>query len=407
MVNAVTTEQAGSATYTALLRTRGVAAVFALALTLIIGTSLQIFALSVYVYAETGSAFWSAVAFAAGFLPQLLGGALLTSLADRWPARTLLASGAVVRGSSAFAIALGDLSPAAAIGVVALAAIWQPVPIAAQSALLSRLLTGEHYVLGRSVMNLISSVAQLLGLALGGAAVQWLGTAAAFGVAGALQVVGLLAILAIPPSTAPARVAVRWTLRETWTGNLDLLRDRTIRHLLISWWSAPTLLVGAEALVVAYMGERDGSAAPTGLILAAFPAGAGVGSLVVGRFLHAPAQRRATPWLFALIGLPLVPLAFHPPLIVTGLCFALASAGMAYQLGGQQAFLAAVPQDRRGLAFGLFGTGLMGGQGIGPVLAGGAAAALGAGTTIAVLGVAILLAAVRFGPLPDAGSGAR
>ena len=396
----MTTAKTSTATYAALLRTRGVAPLFSLALTLIVGTSLQIFALSVYVYAETGSALWSSIAFAAGFLPQLLGGTLLTSLADRFPARTLLVSGAVVRGISAFLIAFGGLSPIAAIAVVAVVAVWQPVPLAAQSALLTRLLTGDRYVLGRSVMSLISSGAQLLGLALGGAAVQLLGTSAAFAVAGALQILGLLAVLAIPATPAVFTPARRWQLQETWRGNLDLLRSHHVRHLLLSWWLAPTLLVGAEALVVAYMGERDGSAAPTGLLLAAFPAGAAVGNLLVGRFVPAPLQQRATPWLFALVGLPLLPLALHPPLAATWLCFALSSAGMAYQLGGQRAFLAAVPEDRRGLAFGLYGTGLMGGQGIGPVLAGVTADIVGAGTTMAVLGVAILGAAARYGPLP-------
>ena len=138
----------------------------------------------------------------------------------------------------------------------------------------------------------------------------------------------------------------------------------------------------------------------TGLLLAAFPAGAAVGNLVVGRLVPAPLQQRATPWLFALVGLPLLPLALHPPLAATWLCFSLSSAGMAYQLGGQRAFLAAVPEDRRSLAFGLYGTGLMGGQGIGPVLAGVTADIVGAGTTMAVLGVAILAAAARYGPLP-------
>jgi predicted MFS family arabinose efflux permease len=388
-------------TYTDLLRVRGVTALFGVALTHVLGTSLQIFALSVFVYAETGSALWSSTAFAAGFLPQLIGGALLTSLSDRLPPRALLASGALARATSAFALALGNLSPAWAIATVAVVAVWQPVPMAAQSALLTRLVTGDRYVLGRSVLNLIGSGAQLLGLAAGGAAVQWLGTSAAFGAAGALQLLGLLVVSAIPATgTAPA-VAERWSLRETWRGNGELLRDRVVRHILLSWWLAPTLLVGAEALVVAYMGERGQSAAPTGLLLAAFPTGAAVGDLVVGRLFSADLRRRSTPWLFALVGVPLLPLTLHPGLTVTWLCFALASAGIAYQLGGQQAFLAAVPEAQRGLAFGLFGTGLMGGQGLGPVVAGGLADIVGAGTTMSLLGAVVLLAATRYGPLPS------
>src|SRR5581483_1718627 len=117
----------------------------------------------------THSALWSSTAFAAGFLPQLLGGALLTSLADRWNPRPVLLAGTAIRACSATVLAVGGLPPAAAIAVVAAVAVWQPVPSAVQSALVSRLLSGDLYVLGRSVFNLISSGAQLLGLAVGGA----------------------------------------------------------------------------------------------------------------------------------------------------------------------------------------------------------------------------------------------
>jgi predicted MFS family arabinose efflux permease len=387
------------ATYAALLRTRGVAAVFGIALTNPLGMTLQIFALSVVVYQQTGSALWSSIAFAAGFLPQVFGGALLTSLADRWSPRALLASGALTRAIPAFVLAVADLPPAVAISTVALVAVWQPVPQAAQSALLTRLVSGQRYVLGRSVLTVIGSGAQLLGLALGGAVVHWLGGPAAFAVAGLVHVVGLLAVLAIPALGVVAEATNPWHPGETWRGNGRLLRDPSIRRILLSWWLAPALLVGAEALVVAYMGERGGSAAPTGLLLATFPAGMAVGDIIVGRFLSARARRRATPWLYALVGAPLLPLILHPGLLGTGLCFTLASAGMAYQLGGQEAFLDAVPEDQRGLGFGLLGTGLMGGQGIGPVLAGSLADTVGAAATMTALGVAILLAAVRYGPV--------
>ena len=105
-----------------------------------LGSSLQIFALSVWVYRVTGSALWSSAAFAAGFLPQLIGGAVLTSLADRWPARPVLAAGALVRAVSALVLAAGVLPPAAALAVVALVAVVQPLPSAVQSSLVSRLL---------------------------------------------------------------------------------------------------------------------------------------------------------------------------------------------------------------------------------------------------------------------------
>jgi len=90
------------------------------------------------------------------------------------------------------------------------------------------------------------------------------------------------------------------------------------------------------------------------------------------------------------MGLPLLPLAAKPPLIVTAVLLGAASAGFAYQLGRQQDFLAAVPQQARGSAFGLLSTGLMTGQGLGPVVSGALAGPLGAGMTMALVGAGII-----------------
>ncbi|MHA3701574.1 MFS transporter [Jatrophihabitans sp. YIM 134969] len=388
------------ATYRALFTTRGVPQLYGATLANTLGTSLQILALSVAVYASTGSALWSSVAFAAGFLPQLLGGAVLTSLADRWPARPVLVGGAVLRTTVVAALALTDLPPAVAITVVAAAAVVQPVPSATQSALVARLLTGELYVLGRSVFTVLGSAAQLAGLAVGGTVVAALGVPAAFGVSAGIQALGLVAVALLPATGAVAPTTARWHPRDTWRGNAGLLADSRIRRILLSWWLPVMLLVAAESLIVAYVGEQGRPASDVGLLLAAFPAGAAVGDLLVGRWLPARWRRRSVPWLLALVGVGLLPLAWHPPVAVAVACLAAASAGSAYQLGGQQAFLAAVPAERQGLAFGLVSTGIMGVQGLGPVLAGAVADVVGAGVTITALGVGILVVTAVLGRLP-------
>ena len=90
------------------------------------------------------------------------------------------------------------------------------------------------------------------------------------------------------------------------------------------------------------------------------------------------------------MGLPLLPLVAHLTLSATAGLLGLASAGFAYQLGRQQAFLDAVPAQSQGLAFGLYSTGIMTGQGLGPIAAGALASLLGTGPTMAVAGVAII-----------------
>jgi len=91
----------------------------------IVATSLQMLGLSVLVYLATGSAWLSAVAFGAGFLPQVLGGVVLTSLADRLPTRPLIVIGCLIRAVLAVVLALAPIPVVAMIALVAAAATVQ------------------------------------------------------------------------------------------------------------------------------------------------------------------------------------------------------------------------------------------------------------------------------------------
>ena len=54
------------------------------------GDQLARVALTVLVYAHTGSTLLAAAAYAASIAPQFLGGLLLSGLADRWPRRGIM-----------------------------------------------------------------------------------------------------------------------------------------------------------------------------------------------------------------------------------------------------------------------------------------------------------------------------
>lgn len=365
----------------------------------IVATSLQMLGLSVLVYLATGSAWLSAVAYGAGFLPQVLGGVVLTSLADRLPTRPLIVTGCLIRAAVAVVLALVPLPVVAMIGLVAAAAALQPLFSAAQSALLPHILTGDRYVLGRSVLNLSSAGSQLAGLGVGGVLIAALGGhRALLGAAVAQLLAGLIFAIGLPghrpPTTDGAR---RWRLGDTWRGNAQLLANPRIRAILLMWWIPPALLGGAESLVVPYVAENGAPPASAGWVLAAMPAGMFLGDLIVGRFCTPPTRERLVIPLLLLMGLPLLPLVAHLPLAGTAGLLGLASAGFAYQLGRQQAFLDAVPHQARGLAFGLNSTGIMTGQGLGPIAAGAVASSLNAGPTMALAGVAIIAAGLLLG----------
>ena len=133
-----------------------------------LSTTTEILGLSVLVLATTGSVFWSAVAYGIGFAPQLVGGSLFTSLADRLPARTVMVLALLVRAVPGLLIGLVHLPVAVMLALVAVVGAFDPVGTAATGRLTRTLLTGDRFVVGRSVLSAVASVAQVVGLALGG-----------------------------------------------------------------------------------------------------------------------------------------------------------------------------------------------------------------------------------------------
>ena len=105
-----------------------------------------------------------------------------------------------------------------------------------------------------------------------------------------------------------------------------------------------------------------------------------------------------------LTGLPLLLFWSRPPLAAAAVVLLVSGLGFAYQLGIQQAFLDAVPERLRGQAFGLYTTGAMGGQGLGPLVAGVLASALAPGPAMALAGSGTVIAALALrGPLTGRG----
>ncbi|MFH9755283.1 MFS transporter [Streptomyces griseus] len=372
--------------------------------------ALRITTFSVLVFSSTGSALLSAVAFGIGFIPQLFGSLLLGSLADRLPPRALIAGGYALTCATALLLAVVRMPVVASLGVVALVSLATPVFHGASSRLVAQSLKGDAYVLGRSLSNIASAGAQVFGLALGGAAVAALGPRRALAVSAVLYFGCALAVrLRLPRLRAgetggtPGSTgcdggadsgadggAVRASLR----GAGLLLRDRTVRRLMLAQWLPVAFVAGAEGLIVAYAGERRFAPGRYAVLMGCLPVGMLVGDLLVGRFLRPRNRERLVVPLVALAGLPLLGFAAEPGVGVSSCLLLLSGLGYAYGLGLQRPFLDALPEDGQGQAFGLIGSGSMTLQGVGPVCLGAVAAAgTGTGGAIALAGGAVVLTA--------------
>ncbi|WP_406247145.1 MFS transporter [Streptomyces anulatus] len=363
--------------------------------------ALRITTFSVLVFSSTGSALLSAVAFGIGFIPQLFGSLLLGSLADRLPPRALITGGYALTCATALLLALVRMPVAASLGVVALVSLATPLFHGASSRLVAQSLEGDAYVLGRSLNNIAGAGAQLIGLALGGAAVAALGPRRALAVSAVLYLGCALAIRIRLPRLRPGEFggppgsaggdggAVRASLR----GAGLLLRGRTVRRLMLAQWLPVALVAGAEGIIVAYAGERRFAPGWYAVLMGCLPVGMLVGDLLVGRFLRPPTRERLVVPLVALAGLPLIGFAAEPGVGVSSCLLLLSGLGYAYGLGLQRPFLDALPRDGQGQAFGLLGSGSMTLQGVGPVCLGAVAAVIGTGGAIALAGGAAVLTA--------------
>ncbi|GAA4150486.1 MFS transporter [Actinomadura keratinilytica] len=361
---------------------------FALHALFVVGDAVRMLGLSVLVYEETGSALVSALAYGAGMLPYVVGGAFLLSLADRVPPRPLLVGFHVLRAGVTALPALG-LPPAAAIAVTAAAGLFAPVATAAVTAVLPDLLPGDGYVLGRSVFTMTAAGAQIGGHAVGGLLLLAVGPEGALWLAAGSSLLAAAGARAGVRRRPPRKAADGASVRETWRVNRLLLADRGTRGLLLAQWLPISLAVGSEGVVIPYtahLGRPDAA----GAVLASFAAGMLAGNLVVGR---ARDRERLAPPLAAAMGLPLLGFAARPGVAAACVLAALAAFGLSYELGLQRRFLDAVPQDVRGQALGLANIGVITGQAACVAAAGALGEVLPPGMVMALFGAASTAAA--------------
>jgi MFS family permease len=364
--------------------------------------TLRTVALSVLIFAVTRSPLLAAITYGAAFLPQAIGGTLLGAMADRIRPRPLITAGYGLEAAVAATLALAGLPAGASLALVAAIATVTPVFGGASSRLIAETLTGDSYVLGRSLANIATSAAQMLGLAAGGATVAALGARHVLLVTAAWHLAAGAATWArlddLPATPRPASQSPESVLRQSWAVNRRLVTDPAVRILLLATWLPPAFLTGAESLIVPYAAQHGFAAGAPGLLLACVPAGMIAGDFAAGRLLRPAARERLTIPLMMVAWIPLLAFAAGPPLPVAAGLLAVTGLSPACILGIQRRFLGAVPPPVLGQAFGLLSTGLMTFQGIGPAMFGAATQIIAPGQAMALAGAAGLITALGLRP---------
>ena len=231
--------------------------------------------------------------------------------------RTLaITAGYAVECVAALALAVIAMPAAVSVLVVAGVAVLTPAFNGASARLIADRLTGDAYVVGRSVSNVASAGAQLVGLAAGGAAVALLGPRTALLLTAGAHLVGALGVrLFLPRLDRPSR-GTGSAVAQSWTATRELLSDREVRRLALIQWLPPTFAVGAEALLIPYAAARHFPPSVTGLLLAAVPLGMLTSGVLVGRLVRPAGRERLVAPLIASVGVGILILVLPAPLPV-------------------------------------------------------------------------------------------
>ncbi|MEE1814135.1 MFS transporter [Streptomyces sp. SP18ES09] len=379
--------------YRAVFAVREFRVVFVAHLFSLLGVVVSELALTVLVYDLTRSPLLSSLTFALGFLPYLLGGTLLAGLTDRLPPRRILVVCDLVC-AGCVALMVVPAAPVAVLLVLRCAvAVVSPVFNGTRMATLADILgEGDLFVLGRSLLRIVSQSALLTGFAAGGVLLTLVPPRGALAVTATTFLVSAL-LLRLGTARRPARAgAGTGGLSGTWA----VLRDRRVRALMLMFWVPPLFAVVPEALAAPYADEIGVSTAALGLLMCALPVGTIAGELFAGSFLSAGARARIVLPLAVTGVLPYLLYAPRPGVALAAVALFLAGATGAYTLGLDAWFVAAVPEEQRGRAMTLMTAGMMTVQGVGMAGAGIAAEFAPVHTVVAgtgVLGTLCLLAA--------------
>ncbi|MDS0135452.1 MULTISPECIES: MFS transporter [unclassified Amycolatopsis] len=371
-------------------------ALFSAQLVSVTGDQLARVALSILVYDRTNSPGWAALTYALTFLPDLVGGPLLSGLADRYPPRTVMVLADLLRALAVAVMAVPGLPLPAVAALLVGVQLFNPVWSSARAALLPQVLPGETFVPGMGLLMMLVQAGQVAGFALGGLLVAGLGTSGALLTDAATFAVSALFLVAGVAPRPPGSTGARWW-RHIRTGWTVVAGDRR-RLALVALGCVSGIYIAGEAIAAPYAAELGGGAVVVGLLLGAFALGNVLGMAALSRI----PQARRGPLLGPLAVLAcaaLVGCALRPDLLATLALFTLCGVASSYNLIANTTFVQLTPEGQRAQAFGFALTALRVSQGLGVVLAGlaaerwaphGVVAGAGAVGVLAALGAARL-----------------
>ncbi|MFI5590175.1 MFS transporter [Amycolatopsis sp. NPDC051758] len=343
------------------------------------GDQIARVALALVVFDRTSSAALTALTYALTFVPAVLGGVLLSGLADRYPRRAVIVTTDLLRGLLAAAMAVPGLPLWllwTLIGVLTLAA----APFkAAQLALLPDVLPGALFQAGMGLRQITTQAVQVAGFGLGGVLVTATGPAVAL-LGNAVTFLASAAVVVVFVRPRPAARATRASGPPAKAG--------PVLVAVYAFAAMIGFLVVPEGLAAPYASAAGVGSAGVGILMAADPVGSVLGGWWAARTASRPrAAPRSVAVPAALAGLPLLAGPLLPgPWWAAGFWAVSGGLSTVYLIRLQAAVVDLIPDDRRGTVMGRLSTCLYSSQGVAIVGAGLLAEQVGPEVAIAVSG---------------------
>ena len=364
------------------------------------GDRLALVALTLLVFHHTGSPLLTALTYAAGYVPWVIGGLFLAGVADRRPRRSVMVVCDVIRAVLVAIMVIPVLPLGVLVALLFAATMFAPPFESARAAITPDILQGERYALGTAVIQTTFLAGQVLGAVGGGLAVAFIGVRPALVIDAATFALSALFIglgTRSRPAAARSETVQPSALARMRDGVRLLFGDQALRTLLLLGWLVAFYTI-PEGVAAPYATGLGGGSIAIGLVLASTVFSTMIATPLFTRLVR-PGLRLA--WMGPLAVLTcgtLVLTALRPGLEASLVIFSLSAAFGVYQIAANTEFVVRVPNERRAQAFGIANMGVIVGQGITYVAAGAAAERFSPAVVIGVAGgigmlVAIVLAA--------------
>lgn len=371
-------------TYRALFRQRSFAALWTGTGLLNLAVASSGLALGLLVHQETDSAFLSAAVMFGPSIAQALGGLLSMSAVDSYRPRLILCATSL--GISALLIIqFLPISVAFRIAAAFTAGYLLSLSMGARYGVLSGIVDQSSYSLGRSAINIVTGLTQIIGYAAGSLVVATQGIPALILAAAVCALMSVAVLLLLPSLPAPRTGEAG--VRATFAGNRQILAVPGTRPLILALTLPNGLIVGCEALFVAFIPESGGP----GVLYAAAAIGMLGGDVLIGRVLGASARQKAADVLRFALAVPFLFFMLDPPFIVCFFLVVASAVGYGASLAQQEVLNFLTPRHLVGQAFGFESAMRMAGQGMFSLAAGALADLTSPGVAMALLAITSLL----------------